>query len=220
METREKHPSYVQVEICRTQGCGGNFYGTEIHPQHFITLKIYESEKVTDEILGERYYTHKNIVEIKMTAIQFAEMITTMNMFGGTPATLTRLNGVGVEECPIQKSKVSIAVYKGIDGIKETEQYMNKELLEMRNIALKNAGKKDSEEIKRKYNTLIGRFKSASEFYQEGVIESGIETISKIKVETANHITSKALFDTIGKQDLFNDTSNIGLIEGDKNEPK
>jgi len=101
-ETKE-HPSYGQLEITRTT-IGGKklaLYGSSILHDHVISFSLKES-KMDRGLNRDWYHTGKEIVRFEMSPSQFAEAITNMNVGGGVPVTLIRVNGEGIEECPFE----------------------------------------------------------------------------------------------------------------------
>jgi hypothetical protein len=90
-ETIYKNPSFVSLQISRVSSTGAKLFGSQIIHHNYITLAINECEYKRDEILHTDWYfgSSKPIIEIAMSAEQFAEAITTLNYGSGTPATLT-----------------------------------------------------------------------------------------------------------------------------------
>lgn len=99
-ETNEQHPSYGMIEFSRTSGAG-RLFGSPLS-QHFGTVRVRISHGERTHDLGEdRYHAEKRIVEIELSASQFAETITTMNVANGVPCTLRWLQGIGsIENVP------------------------------------------------------------------------------------------------------------------------
>lgn len=99
-ETKETHPSYGMIQFSRISGAG-HLFGSPLS-QHFGTIhvRIAKGERCHDT--GNDYYRPKGqLVEIELSAAQFAEAITCMNVGNGVPCTLRWIAGVGsVEEVP------------------------------------------------------------------------------------------------------------------------
>lgn len=98
--TSERHPSYGMIEFSRTSGAG-RLFGSPLS-QHFGTIRVRISHGERTHDLGEdRYSAEKRIVEIELSASQFAEAITAMNIANGVPCTLRWLQGAGsIENVP------------------------------------------------------------------------------------------------------------------------
>lgn len=98
-----KHPSYGMVQFSRVTGGNRRLFGSALEGHnHRIELRIFEAEMHIDHDLHmERPYAKGQIVEVALSAAQFAELITTMNSGSGVPCTITRRMGIGgVEEPP------------------------------------------------------------------------------------------------------------------------
>lgn len=92
--TKEKHPSFGMIRFARVSGAG-RLFGSPL-AQHFgtIQVQICDGHRVHDH--GNDYYrADDRIVEIELSAAQFAEAITCMNMGDGVPCTLNWIRGIG-----------------------------------------------------------------------------------------------------------------------------
>lgn len=100
-EIVERHPSYATIRIHRTQGGNARLFGSPIRDhQHTIRISVAAAERIHS--LGcDRYYEHGGlpIMQVEMTAAQFAELITTVNS-DSVPCTLRIRDRVRVEDPP------------------------------------------------------------------------------------------------------------------------
>jgi len=85
-ETRKEHPAFGLVQFTRIQG-GSRLFGSELNSHSFIQLEIKEAT--------ENYHLHRKtysegrlVARCDMTAAQFAELLTTMNVGSGVPCTI------------------------------------------------------------------------------------------------------------------------------------
>ncbi len=91
-----QHESFGQVLLSRVNSAVGlACYGSKLKHSQFVELRIHRSE-MRREYTHERHYQRDHLVTVRLTENQFAEMITTLNMGGGVPCTITRLNRTGV----------------------------------------------------------------------------------------------------------------------------
>lgn len=98
------HPSYGLIHISRVTGGPGakNLFGSPLaHHYGTIRLSVGTAKWIHslhhDRYQGSLWGEH---VEIEMSAAQFADMITSLNMGGGTPCTIRRLAGAEVPSPP------------------------------------------------------------------------------------------------------------------------
>jgi len=92
-----KHPSMVLVGIsrCNHGGKGASLFGSSIEHDTTICLTIKQAS-VERQLSNDWFHstTTLPIIEIEMSPIQYAEMITNMNCGDGVPATLRQKDGV------------------------------------------------------------------------------------------------------------------------------
>lgn len=98
--TKEKHPSFGMIQFSRYSGAG-NLFGSPLS-HHFgtIRVRISDGHRVHDH--GSDYYrADDRIVEVELSAAQFAEAITCMNVGDGVPCTLRWITAIGcVDDVP------------------------------------------------------------------------------------------------------------------------
>lgn len=98
-ETRETHPTFGMIQFCRVSGAG-RLFGSPL-PQHYGTIRVRISagERI-HEHSEDRYRAKAEYIEIEMSASQFAEAITCMNVGDGVPCTIWHRNGQRTGEVP------------------------------------------------------------------------------------------------------------------------
>lgn len=114
-EEMESHPAFGQISINRVNGGKTILYGSDLIHHNYISLTIYKSHKYRG--LSQSWYDFdKNpIAEIKLSESQWATLLSSMNIAGGVPCTLSYLNG---EEIPaIAKNRdVKFIIENEADG--------------------------------------------------------------------------------------------------------
>lgn len=97
---KEKHQSFGMIQFSRVSGAG-RLFGSPLST-HFgtIRLRICTGHRIHDH--GNDYYrADDQIVEVEMSASQFAESITCMNVGDGVPCTLVHIRGIGrIDDVP------------------------------------------------------------------------------------------------------------------------
>lgn len=90
------HPSFAMVRFSRVTSSppGIKLFGSELPSQAFINLKVVEAEKVWN-LSQEWYHGGKVLLDLNLSASQFAELLTSMNVGSGVPATLSYVHGKG-----------------------------------------------------------------------------------------------------------------------------
>jgi hypothetical protein len=92
-EKIEEHPSWGLVSVARVGGGASDLFQSDFDPGHFIRLEVRRAKRKDNWVRG----TGPDLIEIDLTPMQFAEMVTTMNMGEGTPCTIRRLPGERIE---------------------------------------------------------------------------------------------------------------------------
>lgn len=112
-KTKETHPSYGMVSLSRVSGAG-HLFGSPLS-QHFGTMRLRINHGYRVHENGEdKYRSSKEVVEIELSASQFAEMITCTNMSEGVPCTFRWLGGM-MPEVPHTEST---EMHRALDSFK------------------------------------------------------------------------------------------------------
>ncbi len=103
-EFEREHPSYGLIRISRVNGGPGatRLFGSPL-ANHYGTIRLsIGSAKWLHGLHHDRYYgsIRGEHIEIEMSAAQFADMITSLNVGSGTPCTLRYLAGVQIPNPP------------------------------------------------------------------------------------------------------------------------
>ncbi len=87
--TTKTHPAYGMLSFSRVSGNPGKLFGSEINHGHFIRMTLLE---------GEEHWHHsqvwhhgrisRTLVEVDLSVAQWAELISSMNVGSGVPATI------------------------------------------------------------------------------------------------------------------------------------
>ena len=102
-EFEREHPSYGILHISRTSGGSGvvRLFGSPL-ATHYGTIRLTISKaKWIHGLHHDRYYgMSKEFIEVEMSAAQFADAITSLNMGSGTPCTIRYVGGERVADPP------------------------------------------------------------------------------------------------------------------------
>lgn len=91
---RREHPAFGCVQISRPHGGHNVLFGSEIIHNSYVSLAIYEAVERYDT--GYKSHSPRNpIIEIKMSADQWARMVSSIGIGEGTPCTLDWIRGTG-----------------------------------------------------------------------------------------------------------------------------
>ncbi len=104
-EKSTTHPSYGTITLSRvTSSHGMNLFGSSIKHNSCIALRINRAELIRD-YNADRAYGNDQIIEIRMSPVQFAEFVMSAGIGEGTPCTISWLKDEGMIPPPIGESK-------------------------------------------------------------------------------------------------------------------
>ena len=90
--TSESHPSYGVIGVSRVSGTQPLFDSDVVHG-HFIEITIKEATKHRTGFTHEHVHGDRQLIKIRMSFAQYAQMITTQNVGDGIPCTLHYVKG-------------------------------------------------------------------------------------------------------------------------------
>lgn len=98
--TRESHESYGMVRFARVSGGRSNLFGSSITHTGYIELQICNA--VRERHLNTDWYHADNrpLITVKLSANQFAELLTSLNVGSGVPCTIDSIGGKRLSDCP------------------------------------------------------------------------------------------------------------------------
>lgn len=99
---RDRHPAFGMISFLRIQTGGKRrLFGSalEMHPTS-ILMRVKHASR--EHHMGrDWFFADKGIVEVELSAAQFAELITSMNMGDGVPCTLRYVEGKEMPSIPV-----------------------------------------------------------------------------------------------------------------------
>jgi hypothetical protein len=120
----ETHPAGGLIQISRVTGYK-SLFASEMEHQHCIALRIHQAKTILDGARVSFVNDGPPVVEIRLSASQFAEVITTLNMGMGTPCTIHSVQGerypeiVSVADRPRFEAEGTKVMSKTLDAIDE-----------------------------------------------------------------------------------------------------
>lgn len=185
------HEAFGQISFSRTSGKGTHFYGSELPQDHFISLEIHQSELQRD-LTEDRYYNREEILRLRLSSGQFAEMITSMNHGSGVPCTLERVQGKKIQEFSRQESRKEFVHRKFEDRMKEFASSLienQRKALEI--VKKKTLSKDDVHNLTRSLNWLTSEVTQNIPFFAKCFQETMDEVVFEAKTEVENAIQHK-----------------------------
>ena len=91
---RREHPAFGCITISRPHGGHNALFGSQILHDHYISLQINTAVEFTDNG-WIRHHSNRHLIEVHMTADQWARMVSSIGIGSGTPCTLHWSQGQG-----------------------------------------------------------------------------------------------------------------------------
>ena len=153
MKEKEKieHKSFGMIHFSRINGFEKNLFGSELPHQSYIEMTVESGEEHRE--LGRKWYHgKKTLMKVKLTNLQFAELITSLNT-SGKPCTISYLMGETIKAYEQEETIQEFSDRK----FKEELNRVNQKLIEdsefiKDKLKKQNLSKSDKDEIERKLN--------------------------------------------------------------------
>lgn len=186
---RYSHPSFGMVHVSHRQG-DEHLFGSEVKTSSSVSISIEECE--VNQSLGRNWYHGRRpIVEIQMTPVQYAEMISHPNA-SGVPCTIRYRNDIG----HIEQGHIDTVTQYAINELNESLDELPTTLKDYQARAeelLKRSGtlKKDEKmELLRGMYRIVSILGNSLDFRRDSVLESIDKARMEAKAEISHHIQS------------------------------
>lgn len=109
-DERFSHPAAVKVQLCRLNGTVGGLFGSPLREHHGgIALRIRRAEWTYSHGEQRTYAKETPLIDVWLSPLQFAELLTTMNQEAGVPATMQVFDGEEVETFVTNPGEAEVA---------------------------------------------------------------------------------------------------------------
>jgi len=203
-----KHPSYGMAQFCRISGSSRKLFGSSVSDHtNTIVLRIAQGEREFS-LHEDRYYSdNKTLIEVELSAAQFAGMLTTMNIGSGVPCTIRRVNGANVESPPEEGNEMDRVRESFKEDLKNVSSKLDGAKAELATIlAKKSIGKGDKESISKIVSRMFMHFEANVPFVQEQFQRATDRSVANAKAEidcTITDAVTKLGIKTLGQLQLL-----------------
>jgi hypothetical protein len=197
MKDREtdSHDSYGMVGFSRVSSSHGqNFFGSSIRSSHYIELTIRRAERVRD-LSTYWYHGREELISVRLSPNQFAELLTTMNVGYGTPCTLQHVNRVQQPDCPSvdQRTKFEQEFAQDVEDTMSDAASLVDDIKDVL-INRPSLGKRDRAEIAKALDQLLRHITGGMPFIQSQFNEALDRTVTEAKGEVEAFVNNKIPF--------------------------
>jgi exonuclease VII small subunit len=179
-----KDPSFVQVSFSRMQGGGIKLYGSSIEHDSVIALRISQSS-ITRNLSTDWFHeSTRPYIEVWLSPTQFSELLTTMNIGSGVPATLVQKEGerFSLPNLPTKAEEFKEEAKESIRKVLKTLENTNK-MLEEQLSSGKPLSKKAQEKLKANILNIQNRIMDSMSFILGSFQEQMAKTVNEAKGE-------------------------------------
>lgn len=188
---RTEHESYGQISIGRVStnpaiAC----YGSDLTHGHYIALEI--STSTHDRTLNhDWYHADKTVIRIRLTELQFAQMISSMNQGGGVPCTIERMNGKMVADPPFT-SKVETVTNEFSEKAKDIGRLMDGATKRLQAMVAPGGKTTKGElvELLREFEAITREISSNMPYMHKQFIEAAEKVVAAAKMDITAHIAT------------------------------
>ena len=202
-EKEFQHPSFGMLGFSRVNGNSGYLFGTNVQPDNYIEMRLYTGRMKRDDI-EDNFYPDDNILTVKMSPVQFSELITSMNYARGVPCTITSFNGKKVEQAKNIENRKTFSARSFNDKMSKFAASINKNMTTAEKlIAKKNLSKKDQEELRMMLYRIQTELTSNIPFFRQMFQEEMDKIVVDAKAEidaAMQHAVTKAGIKALGLQ--------------------
>lgn len=194
----ENHPSYGMISFSRCQGNPGRLFGSSLEAhQSYISLSIKTATRIHENGYDRYYSTFRgDIVQLDLSAAQFAELITTLNVGLGVPCTLRYINKTKVEPPPdveIEAEKIRSSFKEDVE---RHTQILKQEIIGLKDLLEKKTlTKQDRATIFKKFKDLINKWDDSAPFMLSQFEEATDRVVQQAKSEIDAFVTNNIMLE-------------------------
>ena len=213
MSNREKHKSWGMVGFYHNFGSGRELFGSDVTNHNTIKLTVKHAAKHRE--LGRDWTMGDDIIcEVELSALQFAELLTNMNMGDGVPCTIKYTKEDGCVDYKSEKSKIEVIQEERNAEIEKASSNLQEvigELTEL--ISNKKIPKTVGSELLHKLKCATSNLEGNNyEFYKKQAFNEVAKMVVEAKSQISEHINHKIY--SVGLEHLIKASEITPLLNG------
>ncbi|MCL2931932.1 MAG: hypothetical protein MGG11_06510 [Trichodesmium sp. MAG_R03] len=186
----EQHPAQGMISFSKVQG-NRDCFGSDVSLGSHIILTV--STAIKRRHTNNNYYSiDRNIVKVRMTHHQFAELITSLNNGDGIPCTIEWMNNKSVEDYKNNDSTIIEFNSDYQSTLKECMEQLNSIQNNIDQLSKSSrVGKKDITNLQRLISNLSTNLKSNLPFLESRFHEEMVKKYNQVKIEATTWLDNK-----------------------------
>lgn len=194
-DKEDKHPSYGVIGWSRQFTVGGgdgpNLFGSDLKHGNLISIHIGRASRNRD-LSKSWIFEDQRLIEVVMSASQFAEFITTPNMGSGVPCTIKRTENEMQIEYPSYETEADLHKKEVRETLKSAKVIGRSLIDKMKTMKEgKTIKKGDFSELMRGVEKMIQEVHDNVPFVENSFRKSMEKTIASGKTEIENYLEMK-----------------------------
>lgn len=188
-EQRIDHPAFGQISVSRvTAGGGGiNLYDSDFGHNEIVSIEVKHSQ-LNRSLSRDWHYAREPIVQLYMSASQWATFVSSFNSGSGVPCTLNWEKGIGQIPGIPEVERSEAYKHDMRNTTKEAVERLDKLKATIEDMGLP---KKKAEELLSQLRGAHMSVSSSIQFVNDQFEEHVENVIEKSKVEVENYLTSR-----------------------------
>lgn len=185
---RITNPAFGVITVGKGH-CGGRigFFGSELPQNSYVYLEIHTAE-LERELTKDWIFPRDAIIKVRMSSLQFAELITSMNQGGGIPCTIEYVKNENIpayENIESRKEFINRKFKDRMNAFSKTIKEQQESAIQL--VKKKTLSKQDIQDLTHHLSFLTQEVSSNipyfAECFQETIDESVLE--AKLEIEAA-----------------------------------
>jgi hypothetical protein len=182
--TMHEHPSYGMISLSRSMNSNaGRLFGSSLK-SHYATIRLAIAPGQWEHSLHEdRYFAGTSeLIEIELSAAQFAEAITSLNVGGGVPCTIRHINFKRIDDPPDIETEVERVKSKFEDDLKDMVIVLKEQRADIEKVTA-NLPEKARQKLRIALDVMIQQLTSNIPFVMEQFNEASERVVTAAKHE-------------------------------------
>jgi len=198
-----KHESFGMIRFSRVNGSGQKFFGSELSQNNYISMEL-DTGTIKRDLTNEWFHPNKNIIRLRLTSNQFAELITSLNQGSGIPCTLEYIQGKKVEQLDNIESRKEFLHRKFKERMESFGNNLIPKSVKVKELLKKpKLSKDDKFDLQKIIDGVIQEVNSNIPFFIQCFQEDADKVVQEAKSEVENAIMYKIT--AAGMEKLFED---------------
>ena len=215
---KETHESYGVIGVCRRSSKPPvNLVGSSINHSQTMAISVKRCEKIR-ELNRTWFFGRETLLEVELSPVQFAEMITNANVGDGVPCTIRFLADKGRIEDPPEISQRQVYEKEFKDTINNFGKTCYGDIKEAKEILLKkgNITVKERQQVAGIIQYVVNNITSHLPFIQSSFNKSMSKTALEAKSEVEAFVTNK--INSLGIEALKDQLPMLSMPDDEKEE--